>query len=178
MHVQASLGTLRNPKNVAAKPTARNRIKKLGEGAEAAFEGVRKRQNERSECRRVGGDRGHRGRTTTGEGTRKRTVFGPSPTPRKKESKKVPSRRLCLARKGREVRQEMHCKGVRGFWGPVACRRVVGAVVVGPESSVQFLREEKETDVTSEDDGFEGVAGRQQRHGWGVGGDMGNTCMQ
>jgi hypothetical protein len=50
--------------------------------------------------------------------------------------------------------------GVQG--GPVARRRVVGAVVVDPDSSAQFLREETETDVPSEDDGFEGVSGRQR----------------
>ncbi len=48
------------------------------------------------------------------------------------------------------------------------------------DSSPQFLRAEKKRHVTSAEEGFEGEAGAEQRHGWGgrVGRDMGNTCVQ
>ena len=46
------------------------------------------------------------------------------------------------------------------------------------DSSAQFLRAVKESGVTRAEEGFEEVAGAQQKHGWGGGRDMGNTRVQ
>ena len=50
---------------------------------------------------------------------------------------------------------------------PAPSRLVVRAVVGATDSSAQFLRPVTESDVTRAEEGFEEVAGAQQRHGWG-----------